>query len=169
MPEKESTMGVTYNAREIYQIGVEIERNGQQFYRTAAERAEDSDSKASFEELANWEKSHVALFERLMEELPADAGESSIVDPDSDVQRYLKAAADSHVFLVNRDVVAMIDRCKDVGDVLRMALQFEKDSVVLYTSMKALVPEGLGANEIDKLIEEELSHVALLQDKLAAW
>ena len=43
-------------------------------------------------------------------------------------------------------------------------MDFEKDSVVLYTAMKDLVPENLGKETIDKLIKEEMSHISLIQD-----
>lgn len=53
-------------------------------------------------------------------------------------------------------------------EVLRTAMQFEKDSVVLYISMKEQVPENLGRAKVDKLIREELKHVSMLQEKLDA-
>jgi rubrerythrin len=48
---------------------------------------------------------------------------------------------------------------------LDLAVNFEKDSVVFYTTMKKLVPENLGKGEIDALIDEEISHIFILTQK----
>jgi rubrerythrin len=48
---------------------------------------------------------------------------------------------------------------------LDLAVAFEKDSVVFYTTMKKLVPEHLGKGQIDTLIHEEISHIFILTQK----
>ena len=58
--------------------------------------------------------------------------------------------------------------CRRPQDVLSTALRFEKDSVVLYTTMKEVVPEKLGRDSVERSAREEISHVALLQAKLRA-
>ena len=97
-----------------------------------------------FLKLANMESDHIKIFEKLRNEI----SESDIFDPDNEAQRYLKAIADTHL------------------DVLKMAINFEKDSVVLYSSIKRIVPKHLGRENIDRLIEEELGHIAMLSESL---
>ena len=77
------------------------------------------------------------------------SGENSF-DVDNDASKYFKAAADSHIFKKGMDVEHLLWELTDVADVFRMALRFEKDSVVLYQGMKSMVPEGLGRAEIDR-------------------
>jgi len=162
-------MAVTYNAEEIYRIGVEIERNGRRFYEDAAKAAADSDLKRLLTDLAGWEASHVKLFEDLQAALPKAATSGDAFDPDGDVQRYLKAAADSHVFLqASLDIPALVRACRGARDVLAMALRFEKDSVVLYTVMRDLVPKRLGQKTVERLLHEEIAHVSMIQERLAA-
>ena len=45
-------------------------------------------------------------------------------------------------------------------------MDFEKDSVVLYSAMRSMVPEDLGQNHVEKLINEELQHISMLTEKL---
>ena len=162
-------MGIGFNAEEIYQIGVEIEKNGEAFYREAAASTDDEDAKKLFNDLAVWEKGHIKLFEDLKSSLPSNLKPDEGLDLDGQKEMYLKAAADSHVFVRNKDVAALVGTCNGPADVLRMAMGFEKDSVVVYTSMKAMVPKKLGQDTIDRLIDEEVQHVAMLQQKLVAF
>ncbi|MBD3239400.1 MAG: hypothetical protein GF331_02355 [Chitinivibrionales bacterium] len=156
-----------YNAEEIYTIGVEIEKNGKRYYDRTAAAADDPDVAKLLKELSSWEDSHVALFEQLATQLPENAKSGETIDPDEDMQRYLKAVADSHVFLQKDiDIDAVAQGCKTAVDVLEMALRFEKDSVVLYTTMQHMVPEHLGKRTIGRLAQEEIAHVSLIQSKL---
>jgi rubrerythrin len=158
-------MAVLFNAEEVFQIGIQIEKNGEAFYIAAAEISEDPDVKKFFRDLAVWENGHIRLFSDLKEAL--SAGFEQTDDPDGQKQAYLNALAGGHVFLATRDVKALVTNCRDAGSILKLALTFEKDSVVVYTAMKNMVPEGLGHDKIDKLINEEIQHVVMLQKKLA--
>jgi rubrerythrin len=157
-------MSVIYNADEIYEMGIQIEKNGQAFYEAAAEAAADSETRKLLSDLARWEETHVALFSDLKKKLPGDLQEDPRLDLDQQKAIYLKAAADSHIFTKHRDPKALAKTCKGPLDVLNIAMDFEKDSVVLYTAMKDLVPENLGKETIDKLIKEEMGHIALIQN-----
>ena len=68
------------------------------------------------------------------------------------------------MFTRHADPEALAISCEGPVDVLQIALEFEKDSVVLYTAMKNLVPEKLGRGTIDRLVQEELSHIAMIHD-----
>ncbi len=156
-------MGITYNAHEIYEIGIEIEKNGKRFYLSAAEKTDDDELRKFFTGLAEWEQHHIELFEQLKNDVsqPEDR-----FDPDEDAHKYMKATADSHVFLAGANIDKMVEDCRDAEEALALALRFEKDSVVLYSSMKGLVREDLGRESIDKLINEEIIHVSYITAKL---
>ena len=53
-----------FNLDEIFTIAVDIEKNGEQFYRKAAELTKDKDSKKLLTELADWEKGKFGKKER---------------------------------------------------------------------------------------------------------
>lgn len=158
-------MATAYNAEEIFLIGVDIEKNGQRFYAAFAESSPDPVVRSLCEELSRWESQHVGLFENLRSRLPAAARKETVFDPNGELALYLKAAADSHIFLT-RDVAALIASVKTPADVLAMALAFEKDSVVTYLTMMKLVPEHLGKAEIGKILDEELTHISIISGKM---
>lgn len=49
------TMSIDVNADEIFQLGIQIETNGKQFYETVARNSLDPPVKGLFSELAEWE------------------------------------------------------------------------------------------------------------------
>lgn len=159
-------MPAIFNADEVYQIGVEIERNGRDFYRIAAEQAENPEMSKFYNDLAHWEEKHIELFEKFRSDLPDKAGEEALFDQDNQKHLYLKAAADSHIFRKNLNISTLVKGCKSPKDFLNIALQFEKDSVVFYNTMITLVPERLGKDKVEWLINEELSHISILYEKL---
>lgn len=48
-------MSIDVNADEIFQLGIQIETNGKQFYETVARNSLDPPVKGLFSELAEWE------------------------------------------------------------------------------------------------------------------
>lgn len=152
-------MSYYMNVDEIYQVGVEIERNGRAFYQAAARATPDAGVKALCEKLANWEAKHVELFEELRRKLPTEASAGGAFDPADEERQYLKATADGHVFLKNKDVGELVAGCTSPAALLDLAIQFEKDSVVFYSAMKQLLPRAPG---IEALIDEELRHIGIL-------
>lgn len=158
-------MSFQFNAESIFEIGVQIEKNGKAFYQEAAKTTSDKTVSTLFAELADWENKHIELFERMKAELPEDMKEDTVFDPDNEMYSYLQAAADSHVFMKSDTVSDLIAECSSPSRALDLALEFEKDSVVYYTTIKKVVSDYLGKEKIDILIDEELKHIALLNKK----
>jgi len=158
-------MGLSFTARDVFEMGVQIEANGKNFYDAAAKKAQDPVSQQLFRDLAEWEAGHVSLFQRLRDEMPADGGELDFSDPSGESEDYLRATAESHVFMREVDVAGLVVECKDQFTILNLALTFEKDSIVFYTQMKKVVPAALGQERIDALISEEIKHIGMLIDR----
>jgi rubrerythrin len=158
---------MNFNAREIFDIGVQIEANGKAFYDAAAKKTAETSVREFFLELAAWEGQHIKLFSELRDALPKAAGNAPVFDPNDEAALYLQATADSHVFVRNKDMVALVAGCKGPADILDLAMTFEKDSVVFYTTMKKVVAPNLGQDKVDRLIDEEIKHISLLSQRKA--
>ncbi len=159
-------MALSYSAEEIYDIGVQIEKNGKMFYEAAADTSQQATVKDFFARLAKWEAKHVELFSKLRAGLPEKAREHLSYDPADELTLYLKAAADTHIFKAGADIPGLVSRCKTAIDALSMALTFEKDSVVLYSTFLNLVPESLGKTDVESILQEELKHVTYITDEM---
>jgi rubrerythrin len=119
-----------------------------------------------FARLAKWEARHMELFSKLRAGLPEKARGHPSYDPADELTLYLKAAADTHIFKAGADIPGLVSRCGTAIDALSMALTFEKDSVVLYSTFLNLVPETLGKNDVERILQEELKHVTYITDEM---
>ncbi len=162
-------MGYAFNLDEIFAMAEEIERNGARFYRRAADITAEPEAKKLFTELARWEDGHERLFQHLRDDLvSAEAATPTVFDPMGDAELYLQAMAEQHVFRRDLDVETMVDQADGPKGILELALQFERDSILFFLGMKAVVPAHMGPDKVDRLINEEMGHVAYLKKQLAA-
>ncbi len=156
---------ITFNADEIFQMAEQIERNGAKFYRKAAEHA-DADTRNLLLTLAIMEGLHEKTFAAMRAELtPADR-KSNVYDPDNQGALYLQAMADSKVFAA--DPSEALSGQESADEILRTAIDLEKDSIVFYQSMKAVVPAAAGLEKLSAIIDEEIGHIVTLTKQLEA-
>ncbi|MBN1422047.1 MAG: ferritin family protein [Planctomycetes bacterium] len=160
-------MGVTFNADEVFEMGIRIEENGEAFYQAGAKIVDDPKAREVLLDLARKEKQHAETFRKLKAELPKDAAQPTVFDPEGVGTAYLKAAADTHVFNMYEAVDEVLQGVKTAREVVRAALGFEKDSIVFFLTMKDVIPAKLGQSQIDRLIREEQMHIRDLAAVLA--
>lgn len=159
-------MAVKYNAAEVLEMALEIERNGHRFYRSAAAATEEPEARKLLNRLAEMEDDHRELFIQLKNELPERAAPGVPYDPNAEVSGYLRAAADTHVFNVSRAAPDDLAEAGSTADILRVAIQFEKDSVIYFLGLRDLVPVDMGREQVERLVREEMDHLAELSRQL---
>lgn len=155
-------MAYDFNSDEIFEMAIQIEKNGAKFYRDAAEKVSSPDEKAFLIKLAEMEVDHENTFADMKKALQESDKSKTIFDPAGDAAAYLKALADTRVFYEKT-----IDT-SSMREVLKEAIVAEKDSIVFYLGMKELVPEGMGKSKLDAIIKEEMQHIRLLSKELVA-
>ena len=160
-------MSFSFNADEILKMAEQIERNGARFYRSAADSGFDQETSGKLLGLAEMEDSHEKTFATMRGELDSRETESLVFDPDGQTERYLMALADSSLFDQTVDPSDQV-RGKTIEQVLNIALETEKASILFYLGLQDLVPERLGKGKVDGIVKEEMGHVALLKGQLAA-
>ena len=158
-------MSIVFNAEEIFDLAILIEKNGAAFYKKAADNMSDAGIKDILTQLVDMEIDHERTFIELKNELvPADK-EQTTFDPYEELALYLKAFADGHVFDLS-DPSASLTGNESGVDILKKAIGLEKDAIVLYLGLKDLIPANLGQDKIDKIISQEMGHIRLLSGKL---
>lgn len=158
---------LSFSADEIFKLGMEIELNGKAFYQAAADRCSDKEAKAAIEYLRDEEGKHYETFSKMREQLPPSAKEKTVFDPDDETTQYIKALADSRVFTNQSEAVQRAKSCTTTAEILRTALGFEKDTILLFETMKKATKEKWGQKEIDRLIEEEKVHIRKISAALS--
>lgn len=151
-----------FNAAEVFDIAINIEENGKTFYTRAAQMVDDPDVKTLFQQLAQEEEVHKARFTELKKLLPPQAKESTVPDLSNELDLYIKMMADEHIFSKASGVEQELKKISSLQDALRLAIQFEKDSVLFFVSMKEATDDTKGREMIDLLIKEEQEHVKRL-------
>jgi len=160
-------MEFKYNAEEILEMAQQIERNGAKFYRLAAEQTTKEDIRQLLNNLAAMEDDHEKTFAFMLENLTDKEREPTTYDPDNVAASYLRAMAEGIIFDVKVDPQKVLAEQKSMQDILKMAIEFEKDSIVFYLGMKNAVPKRLGKDKIDDIIKEEMSHIVILGRQLS--
>jgi rubrerythrin len=155
-------MSYDFNANEILKMAEQIERNGYKFYKSAAENVAKSQEKEFLLKLAEMEQHHEKLFASIRSELSQQEREATVFDPENEVGLYIRALADTRVFFEKKIDISSME------EILKAAIVAEKDSIIFYLGLKNAVPERLGGEKIDIIIEEEMSHITLLSNELLA-
>lgn len=155
-----------FNANEIFQIAIEIEGNGKRFYEKAMEIIDDPDAKELLAFLAQEEAGHLKRFTQLKAQLPKEATEGTLWDPDHEMNRYLQMMADMHVFRSDFDVEEKLSQVIKSEDVLKIGIQFEKDSIIFFLTMQDATEGEKGREFIGQLVNEEKKHLSKLSMEL---
>jgi len=158
-------MEIEFNAFEVFEIAEKIERNGARFYRRAAELF-DADTAKMFLELANWETKHIEVFANMRKQLFEQSRELRTFKPDDRMLPDAQAMAGLAVFGIRPDPSDELTGKESKVDVLKKAIEKEKDSIVYYTGLKDFVPARAGKDKIDDIIKEEMHHISILSQSL---
>ena len=153
-------MKYDFTADDVFEIAGQLERNGEKFYKSAAESISDPDYKQMLLKLAGMEGEHEQTFKQMRKDLSDQEKSSTVFDPDGEAVLYLRALADTRVFFEKTiDLTSM-------EDILKAAIEAEKDSIVFYLGMRNAVPGKYGQDRIDGIIQEEMGHIRLLSKEL---
>nr|WP_319493010.1 ferritin family protein [uncultured Desulfobacter sp.] len=155
-------MAYDYNAAEAFEMAIQIEKNGAAFYRKAASLQKNEDDKKFLETIAKMEDRHQGGFEEMQTTLSEMEKGQTVFDPNEEMSLYLKAMADAHGGEGNPEVTAQLTGEESITQIVKMAIEMEKESILFYAGLKNLVPPKLGREKIDEIIQEEQKHVVQL-------
>jgi rubrerythrin len=159
-------MSITFNVDEIFEMAEEIEHNGAKFYREAAGNTKDKAVKKMFTDLAAMEDGHEKIFAGMRKDLSAKMKEPTVFDPDNQVAKYLQTMADFHGMEGKAAPTQKFTGKESLEEVLKAALQAEKNSIAFYVGIKDLVSEKKGREKVQAIIVEEMVHVSTIGGKL---
>ena len=159
-------MVIRFNADEVFEVAICTEQNGAAFYRKAAVLNAGKEDVEFLEKLAVMEDGHERIFDKMRKNLSEREKEPTVFDPLDEAGLYLSAMADTHGGEGSPAVADTLTGRESMAQILETAIELEKKSILLYVGLRDLVPENLGKSQIDTIINEEKSHVVVLQRKL---
>jgi len=155
-------MAIGFNADEVLEMAIRIERNGAAFYRKAAGLQSDEKNRDFFESLAAMEDKHQETFTEMRKTLSQKDKGGKVFDPHGELALYLASMADSLGGEGSPSAADALTGNETLEDIVNIALGLEKDSILFYLGLKSMVPPKYGRDKIEQIIEEERKHVAQL-------
>jgi len=150
-------------------IAISIEASGREFYQQAYDQATEESHKELFRLLKNEEIAHHETFSEIFQKVSGkkeSGAEEYLFDVES--SRYLTVLAEGHIFPTGKNAKVKIAEAATIVEILRMAIQAEKDSILFYDELadKSKFPE---AKKIFAILKaEEQAHVVKLRQILDA-
>ncbi len=158
---------IAYNVDEVFEIAEQIERNGAAFYRKAASFSQ-ADARDFLLKLADQEDEHERTFAAIRAALVAAPKKVAAYDQDNIVASYLQALAGQYVFHKNRKPQDVLSGKESLPDILTLAIQQEKDSIVLYLGLMDTLADSGDRDKVRRITKEEQQHLTDLLEKQRA-
>jgi rubrerythrin len=123
-------MPITFNADEIFEMAIEIEQNGAKFYKEAAQKASEEETKKMLLDMAAMEVGHIKIFQAMRTELTEKEKAEMAFDPYDEGALYLQAMADSHGTEGRVSLTQKLTGQETIKEIIEIALNAEKDTMV---------------------------------------
>ena len=157
-------MGI-FSKNEIIEMAVNIEKQGYAFYENALQRNDlNTDQRELIEKLRDDEKVHEATFLELRNKL--DNFDLKKETSWEEAKQYIQSTVDTHIFSDPQKAINLAANASDLKELISYAVQFEKDTLLFFHSFRKFVEGKKAEDAVDKIIEEEASHVKKLQNLL---
>ncbi len=146
-------MARIFDVKEIFRFAVQIEKNGESFYRSAARKIKDKKIRDIFLGLADDEVKHREFFQGTI----AGLGDYEPHETyPGEYYNYLKAYVANVVFKP-AELALAVKKLKGVAEALDFAIQRELESILYYVESKNFVPPDQHQG-VDRVIAEERRH-----------
>ncbi len=154
-------MDTEMTANDVLAMAEQIEADASDFYAQAASVCLDRRCAQTMLLLAAMESDHVAIFSTMRTHLGPEgllAGPISADDtPGINLQLFRHLGSG-----VQADLAKRFKATDGPAEVLKTAIDFEKDTIVLLLTMQRMLPRSADRKRIDHVIKEEVGHVLLL-------
>lgn len=151
-------MSNIFSGAEVVEIGIQIEKNGRDFYNALVQKSKELKSKGIFEYLAKEEERHIKAFQGILDKLQNYEPPQTYA---GEYVAYMNALAGEYVFTQKDKGEEMASRVKSDREAINLGMGFEKDSIVFYEGIKKVVPE-YELKVINELITQEQEHLRKL-------
>ncbi|MFA4029173.1 MAG: hypothetical protein GDYSWBUE_001889 [Candidatus Fervidibacterota bacterium] len=150
-------MARLFTACEVVDVAVELERMGAEFYSQVARFTQDDERRKLFERLAECERQHEQRFRELYQVLKQCAPDTPESYP-GEWQSYVRALVTSRTVL-KKEAIEQLAKSGSIEEILKFAVQLEKDSILLYEALLSYVPEN-ERSKVEQPIADEREHLS---------
>ena len=142
-----------FSIKDIVDIAIQIEENGERIYRDAAQKIKDPSLSSLFRWLADEEVKHVKWFETLKGKVP-DTGDHP--EQEKIGRALFRDAVGAQNFTLKD---ADFSNLEQVEDLIRLAIEFENDTILFYKMLQPLIDDRETLDQLHGIIKEEEEHL----------
>ena len=146
-----------FSLGEIIDFAIRIEENGEAFYRQAEKKGATPEIKALFQSLAEDEVRHQEWFAAMKTSLKREDFDPALTGPQRGM---FQEIIGNQTFSLNN---ADLSRLETEDEVLDLAIEFERDTIVFFEMILAFVDEETVRGKVREFIREENRHISLLE------
>lgn len=150
-----------FEIKEILDLAIRLEKNGEATYRQAILVASDADLKAALEWMAQEEASHGQWFAKLKAALERE-GRNPFMEEMSR-QLFDDLVGGQSFSLKEVDFAAV----ESLGELAAIFIEFEKDTVLFYEMIAPFIEDPATRAHLQTIIAEENRHISRLNDFIA--
>jgi rubrerythrin len=147
-----------FNLRDVLDMAIQIERNGESVYRKALARATDPEHVEMLSWMAEEEARHARHFEDIRQKLTSEA-DNLLMDELGRIM--LESIVGNRSFSLEEVDFAKVE---DVDDLLRIMIGFEKDTVEFYHLFRTFLSDKGEQKCLDGIIADEQAHILKLEE-----
>ena len=152
-----------YDKNHIIAMAIRMEQNGYTFYDKALQRSDmDNETRLILTTLRDEEKEHQKIFQALRSRI--DNIETEQNSNWEEAQFYMESIVKTHVFHEPDNAIQMAQKAENAVDLIRYAIQFEKDTILFFFSLSKYVKGQKAEKILDAIINEEMKHIGKLQE-----
>jgi rubrerythrin len=156
--QREATM---FEIKEILDLAIRLEQNGEATYRQAIQAASDEGLKAALEWMAHEEANHGQWFAKLRSAIEGE--ESNPFMEEMSRELFDDLVGNQSFSLKEVDFAAV----ESLEELVAVFIEFEKDTVLFYEMIAPFIEDGKTRTHLQAIIAEENRHIARLRDFLA--
>ena len=149
-----------FSIRDIIDLAIQIEENAEKVYRKASGKISNPSLVSVLQRLADEEIEHAKWFSELKQKVSKMVDDPQLAEMG---KRILLGLLGDESFSLKDADFSKMDR---IEDLLRLAIEFERDTVLFYEMIRPFLKTRETLDHLDEIIEEENSHIRSLQDSL---
>jgi rubrerythrin len=150
-----------FEIKEILDLAIRLERNGEDTYRKAMRLSLNEDMKAMLAWMAAEEADHGEWFAKLKTDLGTSKKNLFIEEMSRQVFEDLVGGQSFSLKEVD------FSKVSDLRELLSIFIEFEKDTILFYELIAPFVEDGETRRHIEAIIAEENRHIEGLQQVMA--
>lgn len=146
-----------FSVKEIFDLAVKIEENGERFYRKALADVSDTRLRDLFGWLADEEIRHREWFISNRDRL--HSGQDIFLEEAQSA--VLTEIVGDQTFSLEEAELPKLHRTEDLIDLAR---EFEKDTIIFFEMIRSVLSDPETLKRLEEIIEEEKRHIELLDE-----